>query len=359
MELSQYIHKIKNHHDFGRAFVHSRYIPPVEARYGPDPSLNLELAHIIRENGISDLYTHQVDAIEQIRRGENVIISTPTASGKSLIYNIAVLEALLNNEKAKALYIFPLKALEQDQLKNLSTLLNQIHGREISADIYDGDTTPYRRKKIRTQVPEILFTNPDMLHQGILAYHEKWKGLFENLSFVILDEVHTYRGIFGSHMNQIIKRLKRICGIYGVEPRFILLSATIHNPGDFGKSLIQDRISVIDSSGSPRSGQYFLFLNPEISPSFSAARLFAHCIQSGFRTIAFTQSRKATELIHVWTSQLSPGLRKKVSSYRAGFMPEERRDIEKRLAKGELLVSGCLPLGGISRHYNQYMAEGR
>ena len=337
MELSQYAHKIENHLDFGPAFVHCRYIPPVEARYGPAPSLNPELAHIIRENGISDLYTHQVDAIEQIRHGANVIISTPTASGKSLIYNIAVLEALLNNEKAKALYIFPLKALEQDQLKNLSTLLNQIHGKKISADIYHGDTTPYRRKKIRTQVPEILFTNPDMLHQGILAYHEKWKGMFENLSFVILDEVHTYRGIFGSHMNQIIKRLKRICGIYGVEPRFILLSATINNPGDFGESLIQDRISVIDSSGSPRTGQYFLFLNPEISHSFSAARLFAHCIQSGFRTIAFTQSRKATELIHVWTSQLSPGLRKKVSSYRAGFMPEERRDIEKRLAKGELL----------------------
>jgi DEAD/DEAH box helicase domain-containing protein len=337
MELSQYLNKIKNHPDFGRAFVHCRYIPPVEPRYEPDPGMNLELSKILRENGISDLYTHQAEAIEHIRHGENVIISTPTASGKSLIYNLAVLETLLNNEKAKALYIFPLKALEQDQLKTLSTFLKEVKGREISADIYDGDTTPYRRKTIRTKIPNILFTNPDMLHHGIMAYHEKWKGLFENLSFVILDEVHTYRGIFGSHMNQIIKRLKRICGLYGVEPRFILLSATINNPGGFGESLIQDRIRVVDSSGSPRSGQYFLFLNPEISPNFSAARLFAHCIQSGFRTIAFTQSRKATELIHLWTSQLSPGLRKKVSSYRAGFMPKERRDIEKRLAKGELL----------------------
>ena len=337
MELSEYLNRIKAHPDFGRAFVHCRYIPPVEPHYGSDTGMSPELSRILKKNGITDLYTHQARAIEHIRYGENVIISTPTASGKSLIYNLTVLETLINNKDAKALYVFPLKALEQDQLKNLSNLLNQLKGREISAEIYDGDTTPYKRKKIRDRPPEILFTNPDMLHQGIMAYHEKWKGLFENLSFVILDEVHTYRGIFGSHMNQIIKRLKRICGLYGARPRFILLSATINNPGEFGESLIHDSIRVVDSSGSPRSGQYFLFLNPEISPNFSAARLFAYCIQSGFRTIAFTQSRKTAELIHVWTSQLSPGLRKKVSSYRAGFMPEERRDIEKRLANGELL----------------------
>ncbi|MDB9822179.1 DEAD/DEAH box helicase [Deltaproteobacteria bacterium] len=337
IELSQYLHNIKDHPEFGRAFVHYRYIPPVEAQYGPRPRLNRELSRILEDNGISNLYNHQVDAIEEIRRGENIIISTPTASGKSLIYNLSVLETLLSDEKAKALYVFPLKALEQDQLKNLSAFLKEIREKKISADIYDGDTSPYRRKKIRTQPPEIIFTNPDMLHHGIMAYHEKWKELFENLSFVILDEVHTYRGIFGSHMNQIIKRLKRICGLYRTEPRFILLSATINNPGPFGESLIQDRISVIDSSGSPRSGQYFLFLNPDTSPNFLAARLFAHCIQSGFRTIAFTQSRKAAELIHVWTSQLSPRLGEKVSSYRAGFMPKERREIEKRLAKGDLL----------------------
>jgi DEAD/DEAH box helicase domain-containing protein len=339
MELSQYLHHIKNHPDFGRAFVHCRHTPPVDPLYAPSPWLRQELSEIIRIRGITDLYSHQVESLEHIRRGKNVIISTPTASGKSLIYNIAVLEELLNNEKAKALYIFPLKALEQDQLKNLSLFLHELEkrGRRISADIYDGDTTPYKRKKIRTSVPEILFTNPDMLHQGILAHHESWKPLFENLFYIILDEVHTYRGIFGSHMNQIIKRLKRICAVYDANPRFILLSATINNPGEFGKALIQDQIEVVDSSGSPKSGQFFVFLNPEISHGFSAARLFAHCIQSGFRTIAFTQSRKDTELIHMWTSRLSPGLRNKVSSYRAGFMPDERRDIEKRLAKGDLM----------------------
>ncbi|MBW2610185.1 MAG: DEAD/DEAH box helicase [Deltaproteobacteria bacterium] len=337
LTLSDYVHAIKNHPDFGPAYRHHRYLPPNEARYGRELHLDTRLSKVLQKNGIERLYNHQAEAIQHIRQGENVMISTPTASGKSLIYNLTVLEALLRDEETKALYLFPLKALEQDQLKNLSNLIKKIKGRKVSAGIYDGDTSPYRRKQIRTKVPEILFTNPDMLHLGIMAYHEKWKNLFENLSFVILDEVHTYRGIFGSHMNQIIKRLKRICSIYGAEPRFIMLSATVNNPKAFGESLIQEKIKVVDSSGAPKSGQHFLFLNPETSTNFSAARLFAHCIQSGFRTIAFTQSRKVTELIHVWISQLSPGLRKKVSSYRAGFLPKERREIEKRLAKGDLL----------------------
>ena len=335
--LSEFIYKIKDHPDFGPAFIHSRHMEPVEACYGRGPVLPEELNRILLKNNISNLYTHQSEAIEHIRNRQNVIIATPTASGKSIIYNLSVMETLLNNEHAKALYIFPLKALEQDQMKNLSLYIKKIKSRKIKAGIYDGDTSPYKRKKMRTYVPDILFTNPDMLHMGILPFHEKWKELFENLAYVVIDEVHTYRGIFGSHMNQIIKRLKRICFIYGSSPRFILLSATIDNPKNFGSTLIGDKIKVVDSSGSPRSEQHFLFLNPEASSNFSAARLFAYCIQSGFRTIAFTQSRKVTELIHIWTSQLSPRLRDKVSSYRAGFMPEERRDIEKRLATGDLL----------------------
>jgi DEAD/DEAH box helicase domain-containing protein len=337
MELSEYINKLKTHMDFGSAFIHHRHIPPLDAGYGAEYDLNPELSRTLREIGIDRLYSHQSEALDLIRRGENVIIATPTASGKSMIFNLAVLERIIASEKAKALYLFPLKALEQDQLKALSAFIKEIKGRKISAGIYDGDTTPYMRQKIRTRPPEILFTNPDMLHRGIMAYHDKWKELFENLSFIILDEVHTYRGIFGSHMNQIIRRLKRICSFYGSSPQFIMLSATINNPKEFGESLIQEKVSLVDKSGSPRSGQHFLFFNPELSPNFSGARLFSHCIQSGFRTIAFTQSRKVTELIHIWTSQLSPELKKKVSSYRAGFMPEERRDIEGRLASGELL----------------------
>jgi DEAD/DEAH box helicase domain-containing protein len=336
-ELSEYVSRLKNHMDFGSALIYHRHIPALEARYGPEYDLNPELSRMLAEMGIESLYSHQAEALNLIRKGENVIISTPTASGKSMIFNLAVLEKIMTDEKTKALYLFPLKALEQDQLKALSSFTKGIKSRKISAGIYDGDTTPYMRQKIRNKPPEILFTNPDMLHRGIMAYHDKWKDLFENLSFIILDEVHTYRGIFGSHMNQIIMRLKRICGLYGSSPQFILLSATIHNPKQFGETLVQEKMSLVDESGSPRAGQHFLFLNPVMSSNFSAARLFSYCIQSGFRTIAFTQSRKVTELIHIWTSQLSPDLKKKVSSYRAGFMPEERRDIERRLATGELL----------------------
>ena len=275
--------------------------------------------------------------MRHIRQGANVLVSTPTASGKSLIYNLAVLEETRRNPQAKALYVFPLKALEQDQLKSLSVLLEGYKERKISAMIYDGDTSSYQRKKIRSSIPEILVTNPDMLHAAILAHHEGWEALLKNLSLIVFDEVHTYRGIFGSHMNQVIRRLKRLCRSYGANPRFILLSATVSNPKQFAESLVEEKVEVIEESGAPRAGQHFLFMNPMIGPNFSAAKLFVRCIQAGFRTIAFTQGRKVTELIHLWVSQLTPRLREKVSSYRAGFMPEERREIERRLARGELL----------------------
>jgi DEAD/DEAH box helicase domain-containing protein len=336
-QLSEYINRLKNHTDFGSAVIYQRHIPSLDAKYGSEYDGAPELSSILKEMGIERLYSHQSEALKLIRQGENIIVSTPTASGKSMIFNLAVLEKILNKDKAKALYLFPLKALEQDQLKTLATFIKGIKNKNIQAGIYDGDTSTYMRQKIRNNVPEVLFTNPDMLHRGIMAYHDKWRELFENLSFIILDEVHTYRGIFGSHMNQIIRRLKRICALYGSSPQFIMLSATINNPKEFGESLIQEKVSLVNESGSPRAGQHFLFLNPVLSPNFSAARLFSHCIQSGFRTIAFTQSRKVTELIHIWTSRLSPDLKKKVSSYRAGFMPQERRDIERRLAEGELL----------------------
>ena len=337
MKLSEFVNLIRRHPEFGEAFVHHRFIPASKPVYGQYRGLRSEVDSALRELRINRLYKHQVDAIRHIKGGKNVVVATPTASGKSLIYNISVLEAILENEKTKALYIFPLKALAQDQLKNLSVLTGKIAGRKITAQIYDGDTTPYRRKQIRTRIPEVLLTNPDMLHRAILAYHQNWKHLFENLRYVILDEIHTYRGIFGSHTNQVLRRLKRVCRLYGASPRFILLSATVNNPKGFGESLIEEEVEVISSSGSPRSGQHFLFLNPDTSSNFAAARLFVRCLRSGYRTIVFTQSRKITELIHIWTAQLSPDLRKKVSPYRAGFMPEERRDIEKRLASGNLL----------------------
>ncbi|MBW2216757.1 MAG: DEAD/DEAH box helicase [Deltaproteobacteria bacterium] len=337
MKIPDYIQHIKTHPDFREAFVYHRHLPSSRPVYGALPELDSRILGAMERMGIKKLYTHQTEALGLLMQGRNVLVATPTASGKSLIYNLAVFEEILKNKEARALYIFPLKALEQDQLKHLAMWIDAIRGATISAEIYDGDTTPYRRKKIRTNMPQILFTNPDMLHRGILAYHHNWERLLKNLSHVILDEVHTYRGIFGSHLNQVIRRLKRLCRMYGSDPQFVLLSATVSNPGDFGESLVEEEVAVVKTSGTPRAGQHFLFLNPEASPNFSAARLFVDCVSRGFRTIVFTQSRKVTELIHIWVSQLSPDLKKRISSYRAGFMPEERRQIEKRLASGDLL----------------------
>ena len=337
MDLSQFIQTLRGHRDFGSAYVYHRYLPPHEALFGEDPGLPGELIDLLKQDGITHLFRHQADALQALRKGGNLLVATATASGKSLIYNLSVLEQLLSGKRGKALYLFPLKALEQDQLKGLLHLTERLQRQKISAHIYDGDTTAYRRKQIRDRIPDILLTNPDMLHRAILPHHEVWEELFKNLSYIVLDEVHTYRGIFGSHMNQVIRRLKRLCNRHGSSPRFVLLSATIENPQEFGESLIGEKIVVIDKSGAPKSGQHFLFLNPAASANFSAARLFSQCIRAGFRTIAFTQARKTTELIHIWTSQLSPRHKDKISSYRAGFMPEERRDIEKRMAEGKLL----------------------
>jgi DEAD/DEAH box helicase domain-containing protein len=335
--IATYAEAIQSHQDFGEAFVHHRHLPPANPVYGDRPAFHDDLSRAMARLGPDRLYTHQVEAIQHARAGSSVMVATPTASGKSLIYNLLVLDEVLKNRKAKALYLFPLKALARDQLKALKPWLEQIKNKEICAEIYDGDTTPHRRKKIRTEPPQILITNPDMLHRGILAHHQSWEAVLQDLAFVVLDEVHTYRGIFGSHVNQVIRRLKRLCGHYGAKPRFILLSATVSNPRDFGQTLIDEDLEVIDSCGAPKAGRHFVFLNPDTSSNFSAARLFVNSIEQGFRTIAFTQSRQVTELIHVWVSRMAPRLRKKISSYRAGFMPEERRDIERRLAGGDLL----------------------
>ncbi|MFO7599715.1 MAG: DEAD/DEAH box helicase [Candidatus Desulfacyla sp.] len=337
MTLSQYITRLKAHPDFHDALAYHRYLPPRTPEFGPWPDLRNETLESIKRLGLDSLYCHQTEAIAHLKNGSNLLVATETASGKSLIYNVAVIEEMLKNRDARALYIFPLKALEQDQLKTLSLWLKGIQSRKISVAIYDGDTTPYHRKKIRGKMPDILFTNPDMLHRGILPFHQNWETLLRNLSLVVLDEVHIYRGIFGSHLNQVIRRLKRLCRYYGSSPRFILLSATVSNPQAFGETLIEERLEVVRSTGNPRSGRHFLFLNPEESPNFYSARLFVDCLRNGFRTIVFTQARKVTELIHLWVSQLAPELRNKISSYRAGFMPSERRGIEKRLGDGSLL----------------------
>ncbi len=337
MEIEDYIRELQEDREFGEAFVYHRHLPPEPAYHADLNSTRPELVRTLRRSGIDRFYSHQAQALDLIRKGKNVLVATPTASGKSLIFNLAVLETLQQNPHARALYLFPLKALEHDQIKNLETLCAAAGGPSISAAVYDGDTSAYRRKQIRSSVPGIIFTNPDMLHRAILSHHESWRDLFENLTFVVLDEVHTYRGIFGSHMNQVIRRLRRVCRLYGSNPGLVMLSATVQNPAEFGESLIQDRVEVVETSGASRPDRHFVFLNPHSSANFMAARLFVRSLEAGFRTIAFTQARKVTELMHIWASRLAPRFRDRISSYRAGFMPSERREIEQKLAKGSIL----------------------
>lgn len=348
MNISTFIKQLKNSPDLKSQIKYHHYTPSHEPQLIDEIPLSSEIKGILKASKVEKLYNHQVKAIKILKEGKDIVVSTPTASGKSFIYNLPILEKTIRNRKTRALYIFPLKALEQDQLRGLQSLTFTIKHHVITAHIYDGDTSPADRKTIRKCPPNIIITNPDMLHRGILAYHKAWAEFFSNLSFVVIDEVHTYRGIFGSHLSQIIKRLKRICLLYNSTPQFILSSATIQNPADFCKKLTGNDIEVISESGAPRSGQHFIFINPESSTAFLSAQIFTHCIKCGLRTIAFTKSRKVTELINTWVQQLEPGLKDAVSSYRAGFLSDERRLIENKLSRGELkgvISTSALELG--------------
>ncbi len=330
--------------------AHLEHIPPKKADYRDfQPFLTKPLSEALRRVGIEKLYSHQVEAIGLIKKGENVLIPTPTASGKTLIYNICVFEAILEDQSAGALYIFPTKALTQDQLKTIREFGNAFSKGFPKAEIYDGDTSAYKRTKIKRDPPNILLTNPDMLHLGILAYHSSWEKFLSNLKFVVLDELHTYRGIFGCHVSHILRRLRRICKFYGSNPQFISSSATISNGEEFAKKLTGLDFKVIAESGAPQGPRYFLFWNPgEHSPYGDGAFLLNECIQSGLKTIAFTQARRITELITRWVVENNPGLSGRLSSYRAGYLPEERREIEKKLFSDELdgvIATSALELG--------------
>ncbi|MCL4476979.1 MAG: DEAD/DEAH box helicase [Nitrospirae bacterium] len=388
MSITHFLEELEKETRFELQLAEHRYIPPVEPKHRKlDVAENLK--NILEGQGIHRFWSHQVEAIDLIRQGENVVVMTPTASGKSLIYNIPVIESLMENPETKALYIFPLKGLEQDQVKNLNGLFaalgighapsekkitsstpvafKSLHpplskgGQEgITGDttrtdphhparhsasrihlepgeVYDGDTTPYRRKKIRETVPSVIFTNPDMLHLAMNPFHTKWEGFFRNLRYVVIDEIHTYRGVFGSHVAHVLRRLRRICRYWGSDPQFIACSATIANPQSLVEELVGMPFKPVLESGSPRSGKHFIFLNPFESPYTEATWLFVQCLKAGLKTIVFTKARKITELIYRWTVDREPGLAEKISPYRAGFLPKERREIEERLFSGELL----------------------
>jgi len=356
MSIPDFIESLQKDKRFKQQIAALKHIPPMRPRYSKI-SLSEQLRDILKRRGIELFYSHQVEAINLIREGENVVVMTPTASGKSLIYNIPVIESIMENPEYKALYLFPLKGLEQDQVKNFNELFYSLRindpnsfksplsplakggrGRIIEpAEIYDGDTTAYRRKKIREALPKVIFTNPDMLHLALNPFHKKWEGFFRNLRYIVIDEIHTYRGIFGSNVAHVIRRLNRICRYWGSHPQFIAASATIANPSELAEELTGLPFKTVEHSGAPRAGRYFVFVNPLESPYTETMRLFIQCLEAGLRTIVFTKARKITELIYSWTINNVPELEGKISPYRAGFLPRERREIEEKLFQGELL----------------------
>ena len=319
--------------------------------YAEISGLSEPVSRALSRIGVSRLYTHQARAVDLIRSGRCVVAATPTASGKSLIYNLPVLESILLDPSTRALYLFPLKALTRDQLFNLeqlgSLLKNEV---SLKCAVYDGDTDPQIRAEIRANPPHILLTNPDMLHRSLLPHHRRWKKFFSRLRYIIVDEVHTYRGVMGSNMAWVFRRLRRICSYYSKqEPNFIFSSATIGNSDRLCTALTGLSPAVIDEGGAPTGRKHFLLLDPGLGGAAGTAiRLLKNALELGLRTIVYTQSRKMTELIAMWAAQSSGEFKPYISSYRAGFLPEQRREIEHKLASGKLLAvvsTSALELG--------------
>jgi DEAD/DEAH box helicase domain-containing protein len=333
--VNDFITYLKNDREFRIQLAGEKYIHPLPPQYN-NMAVNDSLRKVLAEKNITEFYSHQSKAIKAIRQGENVLLMTPTASGKSLVYNIPVLESIIEDPEAKALYIFPMKGLEQDQLKTLKELASSL-GIDNAGEVYDGDTKAAMRKEIRDCLPNVIFTNPDMLHLGLIPFHKKWADFFRRLKYIVVDEIHAYRGVFGSHVAHVFRRLRRICDYYGSAPQFISASATIANPERHAGALTGLTFTVIDESGAPLSGKHFFFLDPVESPYTLTTKLFVTCLEHGLRTIVFTKSRKITELVYTWSLNYAPVLKDRISPYRAGFLPSERRLIEQRLFSGDLL----------------------
>ncbi|HXE75969.1 MAG TPA: DEAD/DEAH box helicase [Candidatus Xenobia bacterium] len=341
------------------AIVAERYFPAREARTVAFPErVDARLAEVYRRKGIERLYTHQARAAELVREGKNIVVVTPTASGKTLCYNLPVLSQILGDGSTRALYLFPTKALAQDQLAELYSLIERLDD-GIGVNTYDGDTPADQRKATRAQA-HIVLSNPDMLHTGILPHHTRWQRLFENLRFVVLDELHTYRGVFGSHTANVLRRLRRLCRFYGSSPQFICSSATIANPQELAEKLLEAPVELIDESGAPSGAKHFLFYNPPVVNRFlgirrsyvnESARLATHFLERDCQTIVFANSRLVTELLVSELKQkeeVAPGTASEIRGYRGGYLPGERREIERGLRDGGIrgvVSTNALELG--------------
>jgi DEAD/DEAH box helicase domain-containing protein len=333
----------------GEEVAHLTTEPEREARFAPLPE---DLDPRVREAiGVPRLYAHQRAAWDAAARGENVMVTTGTASGKTLAFNLPVLDALARQPKTRALYLYPTKALAQDQFRTLSGY----RGSKLKPAIYDGDTPTEQRWQIR-KWSNVILTNPDMVHIGLLPNHDRWGDVLANLRYIVVDEAHVYRGVFGSHVANVLRRLRRLARVYGSEPQFLLASATISNPGELGASLLGAPVTVVGDDAAPRAERTIVLWNPPLLDSefglrasalAEAARLQAMFVERGLRTLTFAKSRKAAELIHRFTAERL-GDDAQLSPYRAGYTAQQRREIERRLSEGELLgvsATNALELG--------------
>jgi DEAD/DEAH box helicase domain-containing protein len=335
----------------GEELAHAETVPAAEPRVAPLPDeLHSGLRDALPFDG---LYEHQREAWDVAARGEHLILATGTASGKSLAFNLPVLDAIAREPKERALYLYPTKALAQDQAR----ALGELHAPNVRAAIYDGDTPGEQRWQIRRWA-NVILTNPDMLHVGVLPHHDRWADVLHNLRYIVVDEAHVYRGVFGSHVGNVLRRLRRLAGVYGASPQLLFASATIANPGELASALSGIEATVVNRDSAPRAERTIALWNPELldaelglraSPLGEASRLMAELVSRGLRTICFAKSRKAAELIHKFTvDRVDTKTGARLAPYRAGYTPAQRRDIERRLVEGELLgvsATDALELG--------------
>ena len=335
--LQPLVEELRADPDLGSQIVHSVALPG-SAEQGSDLALPPRLEEAMAALGISRLWSHQAEALAAVDRGEDVLVTTPTASGKSLIYQLPVLAEALAGGPGRALFVFPLKALAQDQAGKFARLAAAAGLDETVAGcaIYDGDTPPSRRAAIRKSAPRVVLTNPDMLHHAILGHWTTWGPFLADLRWLVLDELHVYRGVFGSHFHHVLERLFRLARAVGGQPRIIASSATAGNPAEFAAALTGRRFTVVERSGAPREGRHLLLVQPRSSPYTTTLRLLLRLLNAGLKTIVFTKARRITELLTSWLRRLDPARAERVACYRAGFLPEERRRIEQDLFSGVL-----------------------
>lgn len=343
----------------GEVLTAIRYFPAREAQWAEYPAwVRSDLVAAYTAKGIRQLYAHQAIAAEAVHSGKNVVVVTPTASGKTLCYNLPILNSILENPDTRALYLFPTKALAQDQLAELYDLNQRLDNR-FGVFTYDGDTPADARRAIREN-GHVVLTNPDMLHTGILPHHTRWTRLFENLRYIVIDELHTYRGVFGSHLCNVLRRLRRVANFYGSDPQFICCSATIANPGELATRLLEKTVEVLDANGAPAGEKTFVFYNPPVvnralgirrSYINETSRVAQEFLKHDLQTMVFANSRLQTEILLTYLQQANPrppGKPETICGYRGGYLPNERREIERGLRDGRIrgvVSTSALELG--------------